>query len=68
MMRSPLLRYCWNGAGAAMHCVHALSYTCAGFLPLLALSSFVAYFQNIANFLVTKHTSALTLQAGPQTL
>ena len=36
---------------------------CAGFLPLLALSSFGAYFQNVGNFLVTKYTSPLTLQA-----
>ena len=40
----------------------------AGFLPLLALSSFVAYFQNIGNFLVTKYTSPLTLQARLRTL
>ncbi len=39
----------------------------AGFLTLLALSSFVAYFQNIGNFLVTKYTSPLTLQARRQT-
>ena len=36
----------------------------AGFLTLLALSSFVAYFQNIGNFLVTKYTSPLTLQVS----
>ena len=35
----------------------------AGFLPLLILNSCLAYCQNLSNFLVTKHTSALTLQA-----
>jgi hypothetical protein len=35
----------------------------AGFLPLLILNSTLAYCQNLSNFLVTKHTSALTLQA-----
>lgn len=29
---------------------------------LLFLNSFLAYFVNLTNFLVTKHTSALTLQ------
>ena len=38
----------------------------AGFLTLLALSSFVAYFQNIGNFLVTEYTSPLTLQVKTQ--
>ncbi len=36
----------------------------AGFLALLALNSCAAYFTNLTNFLVTKHTSALTLQAS----
>ena len=35
----------------------------AGFLALLGLNSFLAFFVNLSNFLVTKHTSALTLQA-----
>jgi len=30
---------------------------------LLGLNSFLAFFVNLTNFLVTKHTSALTLQA-----
>ena len=34
-----------------------------GFLALLGLNSFLAFFVNLSNFLVTKHTSALTLQA-----
>jgi len=33
-----------------------------GFWPLLFFNSFLAYFVNLTNFLVTKHTSALTLQ------
>ena len=32
---------------------------------LLFLNSFMAYFVNLTNFLVTKHTSALTLQVPP---
>ena len=36
-----------------------------GFLALLGLNSFLAFFVNLSNFLVTKHTSALTLQARP---
>ena len=32
------------------------------FLLILALNCFTAYFVNVTNFLVTKHTSALTLQ------
>lgn len=35
---------------------------CAVFWVLLFLNSFLAYFVNLTNFLVTKHTSALTLQ------
>lgn len=34
------------------------------FWVLLFLNSFLAYFVNLTNFLVTKHTSALTLQVG----
>lgn len=34
----------------------------AAFWALLFLNSFLAYFVNLTNFLVTKHTSALTLQ------
>ena len=34
----------------------------AGFLTLLLLNAFTAYFQNLSNFLVTKATSPLTLQ------
>jgi len=34
------------------------------FWMLLLLNSFLAYFVNLTNFLVTKHTSALTLQVG----
>lgn len=34
----------------------------SGFWPLLFFNSFLAYFVNLTNFLVTKHTSALTLQ------
>ncbi|KDD76392.1 hypothetical protein H632_c243p2 [Helicosporidium sp. ATCC 50920] len=33
-----------------------------GFWALMAFNSFLAYFVNLTNFLVTKHTSALTLQ------
>lgn len=33
-----------------------------GFAALLALNCFCAFFANLLNFLVTKHTSALTLQ------
>jgi hypothetical protein len=33
-----------------------------GFVLLLLLNSLTAYFVNLTNFLVTKHTSALTLQ------
>ena len=33
-----------------------------GFLWLLLLNAFTAYFQNLSNFLVTKATSPLTLQ------
>ena len=36
-----------------------------GFLAMLGLNSFLAFFVNLTNFLVTKHTSALTLQARP---
>ena len=36
----------------------------AEFWGLLAVNSFMAYFVNLTNFLVTKHTSALTLQVG----
>ncbi len=32
---------------------------------MLGLNSFLAFFVNLTNFLVTKHTSALTLQARP---
>lgn len=35
---------------------------CTGFLAMLGLNSFLAFFVNLSNFLVTKHTSALTLQ------
>lgn len=35
-----------------------------GFLPALALNATLAFFVNLSNFMVTKHTSALTLQAG----
>lgn len=34
----------------------------------LLLSSSLAYFVNLTNFLVTKHTSALTLQVYPNTI
>jgi len=34
----------------------------SGFWPLLFFNSFLAYFVNLTNFLVTKYTSALTLQ------
>jgi hypothetical protein len=34
----------------------------AGFWALLFVNSFLAYFVNLTNFLVTKYTSALTLQ------
>lgn len=34
----------------------------SGFLFLVALSCTLAFFANLLNFLVTKHTSALTLQ------
>ena len=34
----------------------------AGFVPMLALNSALAFFVNLTNFLVTKTTSALTLQ------
>ena len=36
----------------------------AGFIPMLALNSALAFFVNLTNFLVTKTTSALTLQAS----
>lgn len=36
----------------------------SGFWALLLLNSLMAYFVNLTNFLVTKHTSALTLQVG----
>lgn len=36
----------------------------AGFWMLLILNSGMAYFVNLTNFLVTKYTSALTLQVG----
>lgn len=35
-----------------------------GILFLLILNSGMAYFVNLTNFLVTKHTSALTLQVS----
>ena len=34
------------------------------FLPFLAANAATAYFTNLTNFMVTKHTSALTLQVG----
>ena len=37
----------------------------AGFVPMLALNSALAFFVNLTNFLVTKTTSALTLQVLP---
>ena len=36
----------------------------AGFWLMLAVNSCMAYLANLTNFLVTKHTSALTLQVG----
>lgn len=35
-----------------------------GIVFLLAINSAMAYFVNLTNFLVTKHTSALTLQVS----
>ncbi len=40
----------------------AMAAESRGFWALLAFNSFLAYFVNLTNFLVTKHTSALTLQ------
>ena len=40
-----------------------MGHGATGFLALLGLNSFLAFFVNLSNFLVTKHTSALTLQA-----
>lgn len=37
-------------------------------LPLLAVNSAMAYFVNLTNFLVTKHTSPLTLQVCYRTV
>lgn len=60
--------------GQELDTEHALLPWSAGFWGLLFLNSFLAYFVNLTNFLVTKHTSALTLQvwqapllAGPLT-
>jgi drug/metabolite transporter (DMT)-like permease len=39
-----------------------LGQTGQGFWPLLVVNAVMAYFVNLTNFLVTKHTSALTLQ------
>lgn len=39
-----------------------LGQTGTGFWPLLVFNAAMAYFVNLTNFLVTKHTSALTLQ------
>ena len=39
-----------------------LGQTGQGFWPLLVFNAVMAYFVNLTNFLVTKHTSALTLQ------
>lgn len=39
-----------------------LAHKNSGFIFLLLLNSLTAYFVNLTNFLVTKHTSALTLQ------
>lgn len=39
-----------------------LVHESSGFGLMLLLNSFLAYFVNLTNFLVTKHTSALTLQ------
>lgn len=41
---------------------HALAKESSGFVFLLLLNSLTAYVVNLTNFLVTKHTSALTLQ------
>jgi hypothetical protein len=64
--RGVLLDWCWSwyrrqccGSTLIM-----LSTLWAGFWLLLAFNSFLAYFVNLTNFLVTKYTSALTLQVG----
>ena len=36
----------------------------AGFVPALGLNACLAFFVNLTNFMVTKYTSALTLQVG----
>ena len=59
---SPVLNVC-KPAGAHDRSETASVRVRAGFLPLLILNSTLAYCQNLSNFLVTKHTSALTLQA-----
>ncbi len=41
-----------------------ISESKGGILVLLAGNAVMAYFQNFTNFLVTKHTSALTLQVA----
>ncbi len=42
--------------------LHTQALHTTGFLMLLILNAFLAYFVNLTNFLVTRHTSALTLQ------
>jgi hypothetical protein len=41
---------------------HALVAASPGFLVWLSVNSFMAYAVNLTNFMVTKYTSALTLQ------
>lgn len=47
--------------------VHDLCLTRPGFFWSLYINSCIAYLVNLTNFLVTKYTSALTLQVNPGT-
>jgi drug/metabolite transporter (DMT)-like permease len=47
--------------------VHVLMAENTGFVHLVALSCIMAFFANLLNFLITKHTSPLTLQVRTNT-
>jgi hypothetical protein len=50
---------------ASLHLAQELVMNTPGFRQLLLCNCLLAFFANLLNFLVTKHTSALTLQVRP---
>jgi hypothetical protein len=48
--------------------VHELIHNRPGFMWSLLVNSCIAYLVNLTNFLVTKYTSALTLQVNTHAL